>query len=122
MKKSDHSNGPMGYMSKDVVHMIHKLKTLAEISKKPIYSYALIEKFSGPNCPKFLKGNTKSMKNDIYNTINALERSGYIKLRPKIEGGKLKNYCYITPSGRKALAEAKKLLNRSRDTLIEIIK
>ena len=105
-----HKNELGNYVRKDVKHIMLKLKILHEIAKAPSYSYSLIERLdsAGSHHP-FIKISRNGLKNDIYNTIGTLEKSGYIKAKPRIEDGKLKNYYHITPSGRAALKEAKAL-------------
>jgi DNA-binding PadR family transcriptional regulator len=106
------------YLSKDMKHILLKVKLLHEISLKPSYPYALIERLKTNHAKKFLG---KDMKNEIYNTMSALERSGYIISKPKIERGKQKNYYHITPLGKQTLIEAKSLFNRSVKELKSII-
>lgn len=109
-------------MSKDTRRMMLKLMLLHKISKKPCYSYGLIEEFSShPKAAHLLNKNGKELKNDIYNTIKALEKSGYIKPKAKIEGGKLKNYYYITKEGREVLKETKRLFIGAITELVKVI-
>jgi DNA-binding PadR family transcriptional regulator len=101
------------YLSKDIRHLKLKIILLRAIWKKPSYSYGLIDDFSRDEASTFVIGSTgKELKNDVYNTLKALEKSKYIKAKAKIEHGKLKNYYHITPEGRRALKESKRLLMR----------
>lgn len=111
------------YLNKDVKRIILKFRLLHEISMNPSYSYAIIERFCGmASQSKFFGKNKAEIKNDIYNTINALEKSGYIKSVAKVEKGKLKNYCYITPLGKKTLKKSLITFHKSIKELEKIVK
>lgn len=43
----------------------------------------------------------------LYPTLHRLEKQGYLKQTARIEGGRVRKYYSPTPSGRKALAEAR---------------
>ncbi|MDE1865141.1 MAG: PadR family transcriptional regulator [Candidatus Micrarchaeota archaeon] len=102
------------FMTKDVKRVILKFRLLHEISMKPSYSYELFDGMCNQAAASKFFGRTRSeIKNNIYNTIAALEKSGYIETVSKIEGGKLKNYCYITPLGKKTLKRSKTFFLRS---------
>jgi DNA-binding PadR family transcriptional regulator len=110
------------YMTKDMARIILKLILLRRIQKKGVYSYALIKEFDNSKISGFLKKHGSTVKNDIYNTVKALERSDYIKVKAKIEEGRLKKYYYMTEVGEKALAESKKLFLKSMSELVNIVR
>lgn len=88
------------YMTKDMSRIILKLLVLKRMQKKDVYSYALIKEFSGTHIIHFIKVHGGSVKNDIYNTVNALEKSGYISTKAAIVEGRLKKYYKITARGK----------------------
>jgi DNA-binding PadR family transcriptional regulator len=110
------------YMTKDLAHLVLKLIVLRRIEKAQVYSYALIKEFDNPKISKFLKRKNHGVKNDIYNTVKALEKSGYISVTAKVEKGRLKKYYYITPQGKKALSDSKNLFIKSMKELTYIIR
>jgi DNA-binding PadR family transcriptional regulator len=110
------------YMTKDMAHMIMKLIILRRIKENEIYTYALIKEFDNSKMAHLLKRYDADTKNAIYNIVNALEKSGYVKVREKIEKGRLKRYFYITEDGKDALDESKKLFLKSMKELTKIIK
>jgi DNA-binding PadR family transcriptional regulator len=120
--KGEQWRGSEGFMTKDVKRIILKFRLLHEISLKPTYSYELFEGICHSAAASKFFGRSKSeIKNDIYNTVNMLEKSGYIKSVTKIEGGKLKNYCYITPLGRKTLKKSGAFFIKSVKQLAKMV-
>jgi DNA-binding PadR family transcriptional regulator len=109
------------YMNKDMRHMVLKLLILKRIKSGRTYSYALIKEFSNERISGLLQKDHTNVKNDIYNTINALEKSGYIKV--KAETGKIrpKKYYTITKSGNAALLQTKRLFMGSMKNLMKIL-
>lgn len=112
---------PNPYMTKDMAHMLLKLKLLGRIKHKEVYSYALVKEFDNPTIAGFLKKRS-SIKNDIYNTVKALEKSNYIKVKAKIENNRLKKYYYITNDGKRALRESRNLFLASMKELMKIVR
>lgn len=110
------------FMSKDVKRIMLKFRLLHEISRNPSYSYGLVDVLCKTAvASKFFGKSREDIKNDIYNTINALEKSGYIKSARKIEDGKLKNYYHITPLGKETLRKSKAFFLKSVRELDEIV-
>lgn len=109
------------YMNKDMRHIVLKLLLLKRIKGGRTYSYALVKEFSNDKISGLLQKKQDNVKNDIYNTINALEKSGYIKV--KAETGKIrpKKYYTITKSGNSALLQTKKLFMSSMKGLMKIL-
>lgn len=110
------------YMTKDLARIILKLVVLRRIAQKEVYSYALIKEFDQPKISHFLKKHGSGVKNDIYNTVKALEKSGYINVKAKIESGRLKKYYSITEQGKRALRESKVLFLNSVRELMDIVR
>jgi DNA-binding PadR family transcriptional regulator len=111
------------FLGKGVQSMALKLILLKRIGKKEIYSYALLKELGTKSSfLKHLRHHGMNVKNDIYNTVKALEKSGYIKTDVRIEGGRLKKYYSITKEGRVALKQTGKILRSSLNNLIEIMR
>lgn len=112
-----------GFLNKDMKKMLFKLRVLRTISKKKIYSYAIIKQFQESPHAKRLFGNNKSaIKNEVYNTINALEKSNYIKISAKSKSVRIKNYYKITTKGQSALKSTKKVFVLSMKEISNILK
>jgi DNA-binding PadR family transcriptional regulator len=109
-------------MDKDMRHIVLKLLILKRIKDGRTYSYALIKEFSNERISKLLKTEPSNVKNDIYNTINTLEKSGYILMKVKADNKRIKKYYTLTKSGSSALAQTKKLFANSMRSLMEILR
>ena len=112
------------FLNRSVQNLALKLVLLKRIGKGEVYSYALFKELN--NKSGFF-GHLKhhhyvDVKNGIYNTMKALEKSGYIKMSARVEGGRLKKYYSITGSGRSVLKQTKKILKSSMNNLIEIMR
>ena len=109
------------YMSKDMRHIVLKLLILKRIKSGRTYSYALLKEFSNDRISGLLQKEKGNVKNDIYNTINALEKSGYIKVKADVNNARLKKYCTLTRSGKATLAQTKRIFISSMKSLMEIM-
>ena len=109
------------YMNKDMRHIVLKLLILKRIKDGMTYSYALLKEFSNDRMSHLLQKEQGSVKNDIYNTINALEKSGYIKAKAEAGKTRAKKYYTITKSGNVALLRTKKLFIGSMKNLMKIL-
>ena len=119
-KKCDYGNP---YMTKDMSHIVLKLILLRRIQKSPVYTYALLKEINGnAHISRFIKWHGGSVKNDLYNTVKVLEKSGYITTKGKIEDGRFKKYYTITESGEGALKESKRVFLNGVRELAGIIK
>jgi DNA-binding PadR family transcriptional regulator len=86
------------------------------------YSYALFKELERrKGFISHLKEHGMDVKSDIYNTVKALEKSGYIKVDVRVEGGRLKKYYSITKSGRGVLRQTKRVLMASMNSLMDIL-
>ena len=110
------------YMNKDMRHIVLKLLILKSIKNGKTYSYALVKKFSNDRVSKLLQKKQDNVKNDIYNTINALEKSGYIKAKAGVHNERAKKYYTLTRSGKETLAQTKKIFVSSMKSLMEIMR
>ena len=109
------------YMNKDMRHIVLKLLILKRIKSGRTYSYALLKEFSNDRISGLLQKEKGNVKNDIYNTINALEKSGYIKVKADVNNARLKKYCTLTRSGKATLAQTKRIFISSMKSLMEIM-
>ncbi len=115
------------FIKRGFVGVILKLMVLKRIAIGEVYSYALLKEFK-QRTRHFNKGQgTPNMrgavtKNDVYNTVNALERSGYIRVRARIEGGRLKKYYSITGEGKLALKEARGVFSNGLRMLMQVMR
>ena len=109
------------YMSKEMRRMIFKLMLLSEIKEKKRYPYELIELMATQKAA-FIGSKKDEIKNDIYNIIRGLEKSGYVKLVSSKGRKQDKKYYKITPQGRKALLKSKKLMLSYMKELVRLVK
>ena len=109
------------YMTKDMARIVLKLILLRRIQKSEVYSYALIKEFDNPRISGLLKKKS-GVKNDIYNVVKVLEQTGYIKSTARMDAGRLKKYYSITPKGKIALKESKRLFMESMKGLMMILR
>lgn len=110
------------YMSKEMRRMIFKLMLLSVIKEKKRYPYELIDLMSDSHKAKFIGSKKSEIKNDIYNIMRGLEKSGYIKLVGGKKMGQEKRYYKVTPQGSKALLRSKKLMLKYMKELVKLIK
>lgn len=111
------------YLTKDMRKQILKLMILRRVKNGKAYSYAITKEFDNEQVSTFLKKSTgTSVKNDVYNTIAALEKSGYIKQTAKAEAGRMKKYYGITPKGREALRVHKLIFMKAMKEFMRILR
>ncbi len=109
------------YMSREMRHVILKVRLLHYVAKRKTYAYALIEKFDNPHMQMMLKKSGQALKNDIYNNMKSLEKGGYIKSDTKVENRKVKVYYGITEKGKEAEAQSKMLFKHMMEELNDIM-
>ncbi len=98
-------NGAL-FWSKDMRKVMFKLRILRKSAEHKIYPYELIKDISESRwASKFYKSKGE-IKNDVYNTINMLEKSGYLKPTGSAKSTS-KTYYVITNKGRNALKSAR---------------
>ena len=95
------------YMREEMRHIVLKFMLLRMIKTKRTYSYELVKEISHNVNAKFI--DPKKLRNDIYNTLGALEKSGYIRVKAKIENGRLKKYYSLTKKGEEVIKSAKRM-------------
>jgi DNA-binding PadR family transcriptional regulator len=97
------------FINKDMRGTMLKLRILRSMSKSKTNSYALLKEFKANERFKKYLGGQRNIKNEVYNTINSLEKFKYIKSVQKTEKGRLKNYYTLTSKGDKVLKSAGRL-------------
>ncbi|MCL5404644.1 MAG: PadR family transcriptional regulator [Candidatus Marsarchaeota archaeon] len=110
-----------GFMNKEMRRMIIKLVLLSKLKAKKCYTYELISMVGSSGKAHAFGIEKPELKNDIYNTMHALEKSGYIKLSES-KNSSNKRYYEITPEGRAALQKSKGLMIRYMRELVKIIR
>jgi len=111
------------FLNKGVQSMALKLVLLKRIGQSEVYSYALLKELgSKGSILKHLRHHGMDVKNSVYNTVKALEKSGYIRMKARIDGGRLKKYYSITTSGRSVLKQTRRVLISSTKNLMEIVR
>jgi DNA-binding PadR family transcriptional regulator len=109
------------FLNKDMKNTMLKMYILRETAKSDVNSYSLLKQFTAKK--RFAKAfsNPAEIKNEIYNTIKSLEKSGYIKSTQKIENGRLKNYYTLTKDGVKILKSAKDIFKEHIKELTSLL-
>jgi DNA-binding PadR family transcriptional regulator len=97
-------------MPMELKRVILKARILGRLKHGKTYSYAMIKEFEGSGFAEFFG---PTIKNDTYNALGVLIKAGYIKMQPKVEGGKVKNYYALTARGDAALKSIGKLMVRT---------
>jgi DNA-binding PadR family transcriptional regulator len=97
-------------MTKEMRRTILKIRILMSIKKKKTYAYAILKEFGSGSFANFIGG---QIKNDIYNSLSALEKSGYIKHSVKVTRNGVKKYYSITAKGMKTSKNLKKAFKES---------
>jgi len=110
------------FIDKDMRNSMLKMFILRSVGRESTNSYALLKEFSKRRRFFSRFGGVPDLKNEVYNTINSLEKSGYIKSSQKIENGRLKNYYFLTIKGRKVTNSAKVLFRRHIQALSALLK
>lgn len=117
MEKTEKDN----FLSKDMKKAMLKVRLLMRISRARVNSYTLLKEMERSKHSKRLFESRAEMKNEIYNTINSLESSGYIKSLQKIENSRLKNYYTLTKKGEDIRRSAREIFRRNVKELASLI-
>jgi hypothetical protein len=108
---------PDNFMTKDVRRVMLKFRLLHEIAQKPSYSYELFEGLcKSAAASKFFGRSKAEIKNDIYNTINALEEVGLHKICQQGPGRQAQELLLHNPAGKEHPQEVQALLPQARST------
>lgn len=99
-----------------------KIRVLTRVKKSSLNAYGILKEMSANRRSfRFFK-NKEKMRNDLYNTIKSLDKSGFIKSTQKTENGRIKQYYKITPKGTSALKSAKKIFMANLKELSSVFK
>jgi DNA-binding PadR family transcriptional regulator len=110
------------FLHGDMRRTMLKVRILRRIKKSSLNAYGILKEMSvNKRTFKFFK-NKEEMKNDIYNTIKSLEKSGFIKSSQKTENGRIKQYYKVTAKGDEAMRSAKKVFMENLKKLSSIFK
>ena len=94
------------HIDKSFMSGILKLMILRKIKHGNDYPYSIMKEFEcNPHAP--MKNITK---NDVYNTLNALEKGGYVKSSSRKMGNKIQKRYVLTASGRKMVIKSRKAI------------
>jgi len=107
------------FLDKEMKKTMLKIYILRRVKKSKVNSYSLLKEMSGRDGSRRFFDDVKDIKNEVYNTFNSLEKSGYIKASHKVENGRLKNYYTVTKKGIDLLDSAKLVF---RSSLVELTK
>ncbi|MCL5239719.1 MAG: PadR family transcriptional regulator [Candidatus Marsarchaeota archaeon] len=105
------------YIGKGFKKDILKVMIMTHLSRKPGYPYALIKAVHHKKI-WIMEGMTK---NDVYNTMAALEREGFIKSRTAKAGAVIRKNYLLTQKGRHIVKESKKAMMRSFREVIKMM-
>ena len=78
---------------------------LVHLKKESTYPYALMKNFKASHHPML----SKVDKSQVYNTLNALERDGFVKSKMTHVGAKQQKMYSITPKGKAVVLSFRKL-------------
>ena len=96
------------FMPMEAKRVILKIRMLGMIKHEgEIYSYALVKKFTDTGFAAFYG---PTLKNDVYNAMRVLEKTGYIRMHSKVEKGKVKNYYAVTARGDRIMKGVGKMM------------
>lgn len=110
------------FLTKDMKKIMIKVKILKLIGSKRTYSYAITKEIAqSKHMARFFSGKG-AVKDEVYNTINALEKSGYIRLVKQPKSGRVTNYYAITKEGKSVLDDTKKVFASSMKEISKIFK
>ena len=99
------------FIGKEMKKTMLKIFLLRRIAKTKTNSYTLLKEMSKRFSSRFFDSK-EQIKNEIYNTINSLEKSGYIKSSKRVENGRAKNYYVLTLSGKHVVLSARMLFRK----------
>lgn len=105
------------YMSKGFKKDILKVMLLTHLSRGAGYPYALLKAVKNKKI-WIMEGMTK---NDVYNTMNALEKQGFIKGKRMRQGAIMRKNYLLTQKGRRIARASKREMMRSFREVIKMM-
>jgi len=76
-----------------------KIHILHHATREGVYGAGLMEELAGHGY--------RVSPGTLYPLLHQMERSGYLACRERLVEGRRRKYYYVTPQGRRALAEAR---------------
>jgi DNA-binding PadR family transcriptional regulator len=108
------------FLSREMSKAMLKIYILRRVKRSKVNSYSLLKEIAAnKNSERFFE-DKKHIKNEVYNTLNSLEKSNYIKATQKAENGRLKNYYTLTKRGTELLGSARLIFRKNLDELTKI--
>ena len=105
-------------LNRGLQNEILKVMLLIHLSRHPGYPYALLKAVRSRRI-WMLQGVVKS---DLYNTMNSLEKQGFIKSKAILAGAVARKNYALTPKGRKVVHASKKAMIRSFGEVAKMIR
>lgn len=109
------------YISKDVGKMAIKLIIMIKIKKGITYPYAILKELEGSHIAEAHGLAIGDLKNDVYNTIKALQKEGYIEEVAGTGYSKTRKGYRLTRKGHSALREVKRAWKRAFNDIKQVI-
>ncbi len=94
-----------------------KIMVLVHLKKRGMHPYAMLKHFKSVGIPMF----SRIKKSDVYNTINSLEREGYVKYRAMKKGEQMQKRYELTAKGIRAMELSKRIRERAMKDLKALI-
>ncbi len=110
----------LGYMNRDMQRTVIKIIIMWKLKENgEMYAYAILKDIKKIKHP-FIKDNPQ-IKNEVYNTLKALEQAGYIKEKSRRGNKHVKVYYELTKEGISALKATKSLLHETARSMARIL-
>ncbi len=109
------------FLDKDMRNSMLKMFVLRRVGRERINSYTLLKEFKKRKRFSRHPASSADAKNEVYNTINSLEKSGYIKSSQKVDNGRLKNYYALTKKGKTVMVYARGLFKEHIKALSSLL-
>ncbi len=106
-KRTDDRFFPKMIMTRNLRQFIIKMVLMVKIAHGHAYSYELVKELSMHGRMKHFVKDRQALKNEVYNNIASLEKSGFIKSVSASSTGRTRKYYALTPKGRAAIRAAK---------------
>lgn len=110
------------FFTQDIRKAMLKVRLLSRIKKSRVNAYMLLKEISSRPIASRLFKDSSELKNTVYNTLNSLERSGYIKSTKKVEKGRTKYYYAVTAKGNAVLSSARTAFKRHAKEISALFK
>ena len=92
-----------------------RIVVLVHLKKRGMHPYAMLKHFEGT--PLF----SRIKKSDVYNTINSLEKEGYVRYKAVKKGAQTQKRYELTAKGTNILMRSKKIKTRALNDLKTLI-